>query len=52
MDVLDIDACRSCVVLQDDLLQEHEGTLVLSVLPHLHLHLHISATLAFAHFVK
>ena len=38
MDVLDVDTRGCCIVLEDDLLQEHEGALVLCMLPHLHEH--------------
>lgn len=35
MDVFDVDTVGSCTVLEDDLLQEHEGSLVLCMLSHL-----------------
>ena len=36
MNVLDVDTGAGRIVLQDDLLKEHERPLVLSVLSHLH----------------
>ena len=35
MNVLDVDTVGSCTVLEDDLLQEHESSLMLCMLPHL-----------------
>lgn len=35
MDVLDVDTVGRCTVFEDDLLQEHEGSLVLCMLSHL-----------------
>ena len=38
MNVFDVDAGGGCIILEDDLLQEHECALVFCVLPHLQCH--------------
>lgn len=38
MDVFDIDTGSSCIIFEDDLLQEHKRALVLCMLPYLQCH--------------